>query len=133
VVNGVLHLRELGIISIVNEGNRDRGQADVDECAVPISVGWHYYYYYCYLALRHVNYPGRGEFSHQEGGGGGWLRAIEKVTRRYSIREQEGGGAEGPSPGEGCRRIRHEGDRLVSLLLFLPRQEGVLYAEAVWD
>ena len=71
----------------------------------------------------------------QSSGGrrGGWLRAIEKVTRRYSIREQEGGGAEGPSPGEGCRRIRHEGDRLVSLLLFLPRQEGVLYAEAVWD
>ena len=70
MVNGVLHLRELGIISIVNEGNRDRGQAGVDECAVPISVGGGIIIIITsYLALRHVNCPGRGEFSHQEGGG----------------------------------------------------------------
>ena len=100
-------------------GNRDRGQAGVDACAVPISVGGIIIMYFTgYLPCE---LPRKGGGRVQPSGGKGGCAQLKRSRGRYSRTGRWG--SRRASPGEGCG-IRHEGDRLMSLF-FYPRPEGV--------
>lgn len=78
--------------------NRDRGQAGVDACAVPISVGGIIVIYFTgYLPCELPRKGGEGPAIRREG----WLRAIEKVTRPLFEN-----GTVGEQKGQPWRRLR---------------------------